>query len=201
MTDFNYKPKRDRDDYGWYSRRYLPHFDGPQQPQFITFRLLDSLPKAVLEQWMSECSDEAEIRKRIEGYLDAGYGACWLRILDVANIVIETLKFHDGSKYNLTAWVIMPNHGHLLLTPLEGVHLPSVLHSIKSFSAQKANKLLGRSGQFWRHESFDRYNRNYEHWTAVIRYIEMNPVKAGLCDKPGDWEFSSAFDTYNDGKD
>jgi REP element-mobilizing transposase RayT len=201
MTDFNFKPKRDRNDYGWHSRGYLPHFDGPQQPQFITFRLFDSLPKAVLEQWMTECADETEIRKRIEGYLDAGYGECWLRIRDVASIVIETLMFHNGSKYHLSAWVIMPNHAHLLLTPLEGVHLPSILHSIKSFSAQKVNKLLGRSGQFWQRESFDRYIRNYEHWTAVIRYIEMNPVKAALCAKPEDWEFSSAYQLSKDLED
>lgn len=194
MTDFNFKPKLDRDDYGWHDRGYLPHFDGPQQTQFVTFRLYDSLPQSVLERYRTECSEDSKFRKSIERYLDTGYGACWLRIPEVATIVRDSLKFNDGTKYRLISWVLMPNHVHLLLTPNENVHLSDILHSIKSFTAQKANKLLGRKGQFWQHESFDRYIRGYRHFAAVVRYIEQNPVKARLCHKPEEWVFSSAFE-------
>lgn len=101
--------------------------------------------------------------------------------------------FHDGQKYDLVSWVIMPNHVHILLIPLKGVHLPEILHSIKSFTAQAANKILDRMGAFWQRESFDRYIRNQTHFDAVIRYIEENPVKAGLCKCSSEWRYSSAY--------
>ena len=87
----------------------------------------------------------------------------------------------------------MPNHVHLLLIPSPGVHLPEILHSIKSYSAQKANEFLGRTGVFWQRESFDRYIRNEQHFRNVIKYIEENPVKARLCKTPGEWAFGSAY--------
>src|SRR5688572_33142146 len=113
MTDFNFKPKRDRTDYGWHDRGYLPHFDGPEQTQFVTFRLFDSMPQELLQVWRREETDDVRFRKRIETYLDAGYGACWLRNEQVASMIRESLRFHDGKKYKLIAWVIMPNHIHL----------------------------------------------------------------------------------------
>ena len=88
----------------------------------------------------------------------------------------------------------MPNHGHVLLTPLEGFHLDQIEHSIKSYTATMANKMLDRKGQFWAIESFDRYIRNPRHFSAVVRYIEDNPVKAGLCRTPEEWQFGSAFE-------
>lgn len=104
----------------------------------------------------------------------------------------DALLFHKGAKYKLHAWVVMPNHVHVLLTPLEDVHFPTIMHSIKSYTANEANKIAGRSGQFWQLESFDRYIRNLKHFVGVIRYIENNPVKAGLCRSPEEWPFSSA---------
>ena len=87
----------------------------------------------------------------------------------------------------------MPNHIHFLATPLENIELSEIAHSIKSYTAHEANKLLNRNGQFWQHEPFDRYIRNRKHFVNVIEYIENNPVKARLCEKPKDWRFSSAF--------
>jgi REP element-mobilizing transposase RayT len=113
---------------------------------------------------------------------------------EVATIVRDSLVFYDGKKYELNSWVIMPNHGHVLLTPMENEHLPDILHSIKSYTALKANRFLGRKGQFWQHESFDRYIRDQNHYSAVIRYIENNPVKAGLCSRPEEWQFGSAYE-------
>ena len=87
----------------------------------------------------------------------------------------------------------MPNHSHMLLTPCAGHELSAILHSLKSYTANEANKLAGRSGQFWQPESFDRYVRDADHFQNVITYIENNPVKARLCEKPEDWPYSSAW--------
>jgi putative DNA methylase len=193
LTNFNFKPKQGPNDYGWAHRGYLRHFDGLEHPQFVTFRLADSLPQTVLQQWSNEKASDAAFRKRLEKFLDAGHGECWLRLPHVARIVREAIFHFAGVRYELIAWVIMPNHVHLLIRPLQGNHLPEILHSIKSFTAQNANKILGRSGTFWQRESFDRYTRNARHFAAVVRYIENNPVKAGLCGAAEDWEFSSAF--------
>lgn len=192
MTNFNFKPRKHPNEYGWYNLDGLPHFDAPFA-QFITFRLADSLPSKVVERFRVSTTDDAVFRKKVEKYLDSGHGACWLRYPEIAAMVRDALRFHDGKKYDLKAWVIMPNHAHILLVPNEGEHLDKILHSIKSYTAQKANKLLGRSGQFWQHESFDRYIRNAKHYQAVVRYIEENPVKAGFCSTPEEWIFSSAY--------
>jgi REP element-mobilizing transposase RayT len=87
----------------------------------------------------------------------------------------------------------MPNHIHFLLKPFEHHSLSDIMHSIKSFTALRANKFLQRSGKFWQEDYFDRYIRNYEHYEKTIAYIENNLVKAKLCGKPNEWKFSSAY--------
>jgi REP element-mobilizing transposase RayT len=118
---------------------------------------------------------------------------CYLRDPRVAESVQNSFLFFDGKRYRLTAWVIMPNHAHMLLTPCAGHELSDILHSLKSYTANEANKLLGREGQFWQPESFDRWVRDADHFAKVIAYIENNPVKARLCKKPEDWPYSSAW--------
>jgi len=190
--DYNFKPRETPEDFGWHDRGYLPHFDAGSLPQFITFRLDDSMPQELLDEWRPIAVTDAAFRKRIEAYLDSGHGSCWLRDKRVATMMQDALLFHKGSQYTLHAWVVMPNHVHVLLTPLEDVHLPTITHSIKSYTANEANKIIGQSGQFWQIESFDRYIRNSKHFVSVIRYIENNPVKARLCKSPEEWPFSSA---------
>jgi putative DNA methylase len=185
-------------DAGWHSRGYLPHFDGGEIAQTITFRLADSLPKTVLERWKRELEGarpddfDSILRKRIEHYLDQGYGNCALRNIKVAAIIQDSLLHFDGERYRLSAWVIMPNHVHLLLTPSETWSLSRIMKDIKSFTSREANKVLGRRGQFWMEDYFDRYVRNAKHFASAIAYIENNPVKAGFCEKPEDWSFGSA---------
>jgi REP element-mobilizing transposase RayT len=196
--DYRFQPKGLRSDLGWYDRGYIPHFDGGQISQFLTFRLFDSLPQSVIDKWREETSSLGEegktiFRKNVENFLDKGSGSCFLKHESIAKLTEDSLLFHHTKKYNLTAWVIMPNHIHFLATPLENVELSAIAHAIKSYTAHAANKLLGRNGQFWQHEPFDRYIRNRKHFVNVIQYIENNPVKAGLCAKPEDWRFSSAF--------
>jgi len=183
---------------GWHGRGYLPHFDGGELAQFITFRLHDSLPREVLIRWKEELklqpSSEAQslMRKRVEVYLDQGHGKCYLRDHSVATMIQHALLFHDQVKYRLSAWVIMPNHVHLLCTPLAGYLLADIMHSIKSFTSTEANKILNQKGRFWQKEYFDRYIRNGRQFARTVLYIENNPVRANLCDKAEDWAFSSA---------
>jgi len=185
--------------YGWHSRGYLPHFDGGSIPQSITFRLFDSLPKEVLEQWSHELDPQSsetmdsEMRKRVAAYLDRGHGSCYLKEPGVAKLVQDAILFFDTDKYLLSAWVVMPNHVHLVTTPLPGKRLASIMQSLKSFTANEANKVLAREGTFWMPDYYDRYIRNQRHLVAAIDYVENNPVKAGLCKRPEDWPFSSAW--------
>jgi putative DNA methylase len=191
-VDYNFLPKGLKSPQGWYGRGYLPHLDAGPVPQFLTFRLHDSVPSSLIEEWKREL-DDVHFRKRVEKFLDAGYGSCLLKDPAVAKLVADSLKFHHAKKYALDAWVIMPNHTHFLTLPFEGVELSTIAHSIKSYTAHEANKLLGRTGRFWQAEPFDRYIRNSRHYAAVVKYIENNPVKAGLCAAPEEWPFSSAY--------
>jgi REP element-mobilizing transposase RayT len=186
----------------WHSRGYLPHFDQPGLVQSIAFRLADSVPADVVEQWRTElglsgeeAADHprcAELRERIEKYADAGKGACWLRNTECAEIVENALLHFDGERYRLLAWCVMPNHVHVLLETVSGVPLGDIVHSWKSFSAKKCNEVLKRTGTFWMPDYFDRYIRDAAHLRKATEYILENPVKAGLCADPADWPWSSA---------
>ena len=183
---------------GCHSRGYLPHFDGIEIPQFITFHLADSMPRKVILGWQNELKlvqDERQrllLMRRVEKYLDQGYGKAFLKDLRVATMVQNSLLKFDGLRYRLFAWVVMPNHVHSLMKRFEDYELKDLLHSLKSYTAHEANKILHRSGKFWIDDYFDRYTRNEKHFCKTIEYIENNPVKAGLCEKPCDWAFSSA---------
>jgi len=178
---------------GWHSRGYLPHLDAPGLLQFIAFHLADSLPRDVLARIYAETRpEERERLQRVERLLDAGHGACWLRRPDIAQVVDEALRYFDGARYRLLAWAVMPNHVHVLIETFEGHPLPGVIQSWKSFTAKRANALLGRTGVFWERDYFDRYIRDDAHLAAVVRYIEHNPVKAGLANRPEDWPWGSA---------
>ena len=184
---------------GWHSRGYLPHFDGIAVPQFITIHLADSIPHKIIKRWKEELKslrveqERSLLQRRIERYLDQGYDEALLKQTSVARMVQDSLLRFDGTRYRLFAWVVMPNHVHSLMTRFEGYELKDILHSLKSYTAHEANKMLHRSGQFWIEDYFDRYMRNQQHFRKTVQYIENNPVKARLCEKPSDWPFSSAW--------
>jgi REP element-mobilizing transposase RayT len=186
-------------DAGWHSRGYLPHFDGGEIAQTLNLHLADSFPQTVLRAWMNELAKsspsnmDAVLRRRIERYLDQGYGSCALRDARVAAMVQKSLLHFDGERYRLSAWVVMPNHVHMLLTPDSEWSLSTIMKHLKSFTSHEANKMLRQTGQFWMEDYFDRYVRDAKHFDNAIVYIENNPVKARLCKKPEDWQFSSAW--------
>jgi REP element-mobilizing transposase RayT len=182
----------------WYSRGYIPHFDQEGLTQTLTFRLVDSMPQAVLDVWREELALLAEKegnrkrRERIDAYLNKGYGSCYLRDDRIAEIVQNALLNFDNRRYQLHAWVVMPNHVHTLYTAQPGWELSQIAHSWKSFTANECNRVLKRKGEFWQREPFDRYIRSPTHFASALRYIENNPVTTGLCARAEDWKWSSA---------
>jgi len=178
---------------GWYSSKYLPHFDAPGTQQFITYRLADALPASRRSEWevFLKLANDLEKQRRIEAYLDRGHGECHLRDPRIAALVQGNLWHHDGVKYRLLAWVVMPNHVHALIE-LWQVPMGKILHGWKSYTAKEANKILGREGVFWEDDYFDRKIRDEQHFGRVVRYIENNPVNARLVRAPEDWPWSSA---------
>jgi valyl-tRNA synthetase len=183
---------------------YLPHWTKAGAIYSVTFRLADSLPAGVLEQWKNERDkivqnaksqgreltphEEQEIAhlhsEKVESYLDAGHGQCYLREPKIAEITANALKHFDGQRYDLIAWAIMPNHVHVMLKPNEGFDLPGILHSWKSYTANKANEILGCTGAFWQTEYYDHLIRDDKDFTNQINYIDSNPARALLEDWP-----------------
>ncbi|HVR34661.1 MAG TPA: transposase, partial [Methylomirabilota bacterium] len=161
--------------------------------QFITYRLWDSIPSKLRHEWTEAMNleDNREKFRRMESMLDRGCGSCSLRDPRVARMVQDNLWHHDGKSYRLLAWVIMPNHVHLLAEFWKP--LGEVLRKWKSYTGKRANLLLGRGGvPFWQVDYFDRFIRDEEHYRRVVRYIENNPVKARLVREPAQWPWSSA---------
>jgi REP element-mobilizing transposase RayT len=113
---------------------------------------------------------------------------------EIANMIAEAIRYRDWRlrHYDLHAFVVMPNHVHLLMTPL--ISVSKVMHSLKRFTAMEANKILGLTGQpFWQDESYDRLVRSDTEFDRITRYIETNPVKAGLAATPAEFPWSSAW--------
>ncbi len=182
------------DDVIWRTRGYLPHLDMPGLIQGVTFHLWDSIPKHALQSLSDDPSAISlpEKRERIENYLNNGYGCCYLNIPQIAALVESALLHFDGERYRIYAWVVMPNHVHVLVERFDDNRLDEILHSWKSFTAKEANILLGRRGSFWFREYFDRFIRDGRHFESAVNYIHNNPVAAGLVSSPEEYPFSSA---------
>jgi REP element-mobilizing transposase RayT len=178
---------------GWHQRGYLPHFDAPHVTQFVTFHLHDSFPagkNAKLEGILKEPDDSLK-RRKLEAWLDRGHGDCRLKRREVAQICEEVLLKHNRQTYALQAWVIMPNHVHLVVD-IWDVPLAKLINDWKGATAREANKWLGRRGQFWLEDYYDTLIRNEAHLKRAIRYAEQNPAKAYLTKAARDWPWGSA---------
>jgi REP element-mobilizing transposase RayT len=132
-----------------------------------------------------------ERRRRLERYLDAGYGECLLARPSLAKLVEAALRFFHGGRYLLRAWVVMPNHVHAMLVVWDAP-LGQIVGGWKSCTARRINECLGRSGVVWARDYWDSYIRDAAHEVRACRYIELNPFKAGLASDPSQWSWSSA---------
>jgi putative transposase len=127
----------------WRSRGYLPHFDGSEATQHVTFHLADSLPYETLDRMEEELRllppdrRNIERRKRVEDWIDGGHGSCALREPVVAALVQGAFLHFDGSRYRVLAWVVMPNHVHVLFQPIHGWTVAKIVASWKKFTARR----------------------------------------------------------------
>jgi putative transposase len=196
-----------------YYERRLPHWFPKGKALFVTWRLWGSLPRHALTKlkagpkakvWSSatprgqECPRHVGLSAgerflKLDRALDrARSGPRWLTDHRVATSVIKVFrKGEELRRFRLAAFVIMPNHVHVLMEPLSDPL--RTLQAIKGASGRTSNLILGRVGRrFWQDESFDHWVRNANEFERVRAYIERNPVAAGLVQSPEDWPWSSA---------
>jgi len=164
----------------------------------ITYRLADSLPDEIARRRVDEL-DPAQAhryRLRIESQLDRGHGRCCLRDPVIAHDIIRTWRHFAPERYRLHAWVVMPNHVHVLITQLPGWPLGKIVQSWKSWTGKVIVQRLGELGlaapRGWQRDYWDRLIRDDEHFCRARDYIHRNPVTAGLCHSPSEWRWSSA---------
>jgi len=179
--------------------RHMPHWRQSGATCFVTFRLADSLPENRLRE-LAELKAEWERRyppprsnsileqlarvvfERVEHWLDQGAGSCVLKESGYSTLVHQSLHHFHGVRYEMGASVIMPNHVHCIVRPLQTSDrdLEDFIGSWKSFSARRINASLKLSGALWQDESYDRIIRNEEHLWKSIQYIGRNPKRANL---------------------
>lgn len=115
----------------------------------------------------------------------------YLQFAEIAAMLDSSIRYRDGREYDLHAFVVMPNHVHLLITPHMSVS--QIMQSLKRFTARQANRILCLTGQpFWQAESYDRLVRDRTEFGRIASYIERNPVTAGLASSPEEFFWSSA---------
>jgi REP element-mobilizing transposase RayT len=174
-------------------RRHLPHWQRANSALFITWRLHGSLPRKIQTSYLKEKNPGKRFLLMDRELDRARYGPTWLKDARLAKIVMDSFN-HSAEHLRLhrpSAYVVMSNHVHILLWPR--ALLSRITKSIKGYTARECNKLLGRTGErFWQDESFDHAVRNEDEFYRIKRYIEWNPVKAGLVETPEDWPWSSA---------
>ena len=168
----------------------LPHWQQNGVLQFVTFRLGDSLPLSLLEEWRNERSQwlgahprpwSEELAKeyhrlftaKLESWMDQGMGSCLFADPDAQQVLADCLMRYDGERVFHHSWVIMPNHVHLLFShkgPME-----KLIQAWKSHTA----RVLGM-GPIWQRDYHDTLIRDADHYANVRRYIRRNPLKAKL---------------------
>ncbi len=187
----------------------LSHWEQFNAFYFITWRTADSISKAALDRWETERDqwlssrgidpavedwqrvfemlsegDRLQFHKlftaRWNALLDEGHGECVLRRPELSKIVEDSLRHFDGERYALEAYVVMPNHVHVLAGISGRGDMKQLCRNWKNFTAMQINKALGRTGQFWQWESFDHLVRTPASLEKFRKYILNNPLKARL---------------------
>lgn len=177
-----------------YYERNLPHWHPAGVEIFLTWRLFGSLPAPLVRRIQLQNLDPGRQFLRFDGHLDrSSSGPVWLREPRIAELIVATLHKGQGElkQYTLRTFVVMPNHIHVLLEP--HVELSRITRGIKGVTSRHANKVLRRTGSpFWQDESFDHWVRDSAERQRIQKYIEQNPVAAGLVRRPEDWPWSSS---------
>jgi hypothetical protein len=187
----------------------LPHWDQPGVMCFLTWRTLDSIPEATLRRWRVERAgwlrrhgidpQAADWREALRSLsqearreyharftspwmecLDECRGECVLRRPDLSLIVAGNLLHGDGSEYQLSDFVVMPNHVHVLAQFRSEGGMKRCCYDWKHYTARQIHEELGRRGHFWQTESFDHLVRSAVQFEYLRAYIERNPIAAGL---------------------
>jgi REP element-mobilizing transposase RayT len=180
-----------------HTSRRLPHYTAVGEPLFLTWRLHGSLPT---NRPFPSPTTAGQAFLTMDRMLDtATSGPLYLRRPEIAKMVIDAIRYREqNSQYRLHSYVVMANHVHLLITP--AVPVSNLMQSLKRFTAREGNRMLGLTGQpFWQDESYDRSVRDNGEFQRIVRYIEMNPVKAGLVATPEAFPWSSAGCLGQDG--
>jgi REP element-mobilizing transposase RayT len=177
---------------GFYKHGNLPHLDAGDAIQFVSFVLADAAPKKQLPRnnpgMGIRCMNSNTLNDQI---LDKSHGRCILRVPLIANTVLCSILLRDSISHDTLAWVIMPNHVHVLLRQRKDFQLSKVVKQIKAGSAFNIRKIMGIQGPVWQRGYFDRFIRNPEHLRKTVSYIHQNPVRARLVSRPQDWQWSS----------
>ena len=190
------------------SRRNLPHWKQEGKLYFVTWRLADSLPQEQLAQletdraaWVRKYGDKPIkdmspglkeewyklFHRRVQRWLDAGYGSCILRRPEAQRIMIAAFNHFDGKRYRMGSFAIAANHVHVLVAPYPGFDLSGVLHSWKSFTANAINKATESSGRLWMDENFDRLVRGPEHLERIEDYIARHVDQGAYVERRDIW--------------
>lgn len=163
----------------------LPHWHQGDALQFVTFRLKDALPQSKLRVWRAEKENwfirhpkpwtpeldadyEATFTERIEEWLDAGMGSSLFKLQTHREPLAATIQRAEPASAEHHAWVIMPNHVHLLFRPKRP--LPELIKAWKRSSAAAISK-----GSIWQRNYRDTLIRNGRHYARAVRYIRNNP--------------------------
>ena len=193
-------------------RRNLPHWEMRGATYFVTMCLAGSAPatgclsprmpgRPTRPSQRASAAPPTTPGGNFVAYdtrLDASPKVRWFEDPRLAVIARDGLHWGDGHRYDLIAYVVMPNHVHWVFTPLArriargGRHRLTITAAFKAHTALACNRLLQRQGRFWQAESYDRVVRHQDELERIVRYVENNPVRAGLCDRAEGWEFSSA---------
>jgi putative transposase len=175
------------------SVRRLPHLYPEDRWLFITWSLRGALRTSQFPPPNKGLSGEtfALMDRVLDG---ARTGPTFLLQDAIASLVANSLRRGEElGHYELGSFVIMANHVHALLLPK--VDVSKLMNSLKGYTAREANRLLGRTGiPFWQKESYDHWVRDDAEWNRIARYIENNPVRAGLVTVPEAYRWSSAFE-------
>ena len=174
-------------------RRRLPHWIPDQAIVFVTWRLAGSVPPSNPDMGAAEDTDHLALLPPDEQLDHLHSGPDWLLDPRIAGVVSNALRYGEMVRqlYRLHAWVIMPNHIHVILEPR--IALQEIMRCLKGRTSRVANRILGRTGKsFWQDESFDHWVRSGEELQQLIGYVEGNPVKARLVQAEQEWLWSSA---------